>query len=81
MEKQMVISDSICILNVILKPVLIFVAFDDQFDQKVTMISNVLFCSPIVLSFLTFVDPFPISFSFFLLAIRALSVGSSKTKS
>ena len=77
----MVISDSICILSVILKPVLIFVAFDDQFNQKVTVISNALFCSPIVLSFLTFVDSFPINFSFFLLVIRALSVGSSKTKS
>ena len=81
MENQMVISDSICILNVILKPVLTFVAFDDQFNQNVTVISNVLFCCPIVLSFLTFVDSFPINFSFFLLAIRALSVGSAKTKS
>ena len=81
MENQMVISDSICILSVILKPVLIFVAFDDQFNQEVTVTSNVLFCSPIVLSFLTFVDPFPINFSFFLVAICALSVGSSKTKS
>ena len=80
MENQMVISDSICILNVILKPVLIFVAFDDQFNQKVTVISNVLFRSPIVLSFLTSLDPFLINFSFFLLAIRASSVGSSKTK-
>ena len=42
MENQMVIGDSICILNVILKPVLIFVTFDDQFNQKVTVISNTL---------------------------------------
>ena len=77
----MVISDSICILNVILKPVLIFVAFDNQFNQKETMISNVLFYSPIVLNVLTFVEPFPINFSFFLLAIPTLSVGSSRTKS
>ena len=81
MENQMVISDSICILNVILKPVLIFVAFDNQFNQKVTVISNVLFCSPIVLDFLTFIEPCPINFSFSLLAIPALSIRSSKTKS
>ena len=56
MENQMVICGSIRILNVILTPILIFVVFDDWFNQKATVIYNISFLSPIVLNFLTLVE-------------------------